>query len=868
MDVDVADEEDIEWDEVEATGDGVGVREDVEIVLPSSALAPLKKKKGQAVKRRNPYLDPDYRMLRLDLHRVHLLCHLLSAHHICSFLTVDGSPLLLARILSQIPSSLANSFTSFNPTTHPNERDRSRLFDSAVKDLAFWWWETWDMTPEGTGEVRVWSFAEGQEKAKAFDWAKWSEGKSSPEEWPEVKERIQGEKSLMKRAVKMKGSRDMMAYLFAGALRALDVPCRVVVSLQAVDYKGGHELDKEKDDKKNEESASRGMKRRADHQAPSSERSIKTRRLSYSQAPSTSSPPVSSNAASMTSSEQPDFTNGEEEDGGRRPSMNKSISTGGAREKRKKKGKKMSDIGVAPASMRRLGAKVGIKLRNSNKIPTVADMVAASMSNEPPPTVWVEVYSRSSKEWVTVDVTRNKYRCQNSMEPPAGKTKVGGNRMLYVVALEEDGHVKDLTPKYTKAFATEIVQLRPPPMYKRHGKQRVYEDWYRDRVVKPLSRRFKLTRDEKEDIELSQSARNAPMPSSLAGFKNHPLYVLERDLLRDQVLPPEANSIGSFRGIAVYPRTAVLSLKSAENWMREGMRVVQGEQPLKMVKMRAVTIERRRQIESAGEDALQGLYSRDQVEEVVPDPVIDGKVPKNSYGNVDLFAPHMLPPGSVHLPYRGIAKVAKRLGIDYGDAVTGFEFHKRRATPTLDGIVVPVENRELVLDAYWAAEQAAQEKELTKRQERSLKHWKKLILGLQVRQHVETTYKSAAMSASALKPTATQRPSQLKQLELRSSEEREEEESPRPSIGSRINNLSLAQLPDTASKPAKTSTKMVIPIAGSSAPPSHGTTDPHDSSSSKRRKSARSSATIKSASSNTTSDRVLRSRASIRSVIP
>lgn len=60
--------------------------------------------------------------------------------------------------------------------------------------------------------------------------------------------------------------------------------------------------------------------------------------------------------------------------------------------------------------------------------------------------------------------------------------------------------------------------------------------------------------------------------------------------------------------------------------MRQGRRVKEGEQAMKWVKQRAVTIHRRRAMELAqqeGEEMLQGLYSEAQTEQYVPEPVVD-----------------------------------------------------------------------------------------------------------------------------------------------------------------------------------------------------------------------------------------------------
>jgi xeroderma pigmentosum group C-complementing protein len=113
--------------------------------------------------------------------------------------------------------------------------------------------------------------------------------------------------------------------------------------------------------------------------------------------------------------------------------------------------------------------------------------------------------------------------------------------------------------------------------------------------------------------------------------KPKPSYVLERHLLRDQVISQDAHELGKFRGEPVYSRSQVLQLKAAENWIRHGRVVREGEQPLKYVKQRAATINRRRELEIRAETegtnnggaVMQGLYAEDQTEAYVPPPVID-----------------------------------------------------------------------------------------------------------------------------------------------------------------------------------------------------------------------------------------------------
>jgi xeroderma pigmentosum group C-complementing protein len=105
--------------------------------------------------------------------------------------------------------------------------------------------------------------------------------------------------------------------------------------------------------------------------------------------------------------------------------------------------------------------------------------------------------------------------------------------------------------------------------------------------------------------------------------------------------------------------------------MREGRKVKLREEPMKWVKQRAVTLNKRRAqelaVQEGGGDILQGLYSIGQTEVWRPPAIVDvsncdlkpvmaeadgskGYIPQNSFGNIDLYVPTMLPDGAIHLP--------------------------------------------------------------------------------------------------------------------------------------------------------------------------------------------------------------------------
>ncbi|EJD41269.1 Rad4-domain-containing protein [Auricularia subglabra TFB-10046 SS5] len=344
-----------------------------------------------------------------------------------------------------------------------------------------------------------------------------------------------------------------------------------------------------------------------------------------------------------------------------------------------------------------------------------------------PPVFWTEVFSRPDGRWIPVDPVRNLINKKRMFEPPRNDAN---NRMTYVVAFEEDGYARDVTARYTRKSKL------------RGGRSQ--QQWWGS-VMAPLTRPYRLHRDDVEDEEMHALQVVEGMPTSVAGFKDHPIYVLERHLRRDEVVNPRIE-IGKFRGEPVFSRANVLTLKTAENWMRQGRAVREGEQALKHVPLRAVTINRRREVEAAaaeGNETLQGLYSFAQTQMYTPPPVVDGKILKNDFGNIDLYVPSMLPQGAVHIAHKGTAKIARQLGFDYAEAVTGFEFKKRRALPVINGVVIAAENEEALLEAYWASVADSEEKERAKRRERVLKRWSRLVHGLRIRDRLQREYASA-----------------------------------------------------------------------------------------------------------------------------
>ncbi|PWN18653.1 Rad4-domain-containing protein [Microstroma glucosiphilum] len=418
---------------------------------------------------------------------------------------------------------------------------------------------------------------------------------------------------------------------------------------------------------------------------------------------------------------------------------------GGAKGKGKRAAKPKKDEDYRDEKWKNLSAPLSIdftpKLRVSKPQPAKETALESSKFDDvspidlaSPPTMWVEVFSKPFQRWLTVDPIRARLTPTGNrqMEPlPQDRT----NKLVYVVAFEEDGYARDVTARYTKTLHSRVSRMRPPPT-KSGG------DWW-EGVVRAMHRHQRLERDAVEDAELEEAASKEPMPNSVGGFKDHPVFTLERHLRRDEVLHPQVQ-VGTFQGIPVFHRKNVVTLRSARQWYSEGRKVSEGEIAMKWVKSRGYTLANKRAEEQAraegGEEPTEGLYARHQTELYRAPPVVDGIVPKNHFGNIDLFVPSMLPEGAAHIPHNGSAKIAKKLNINYAEAIVGFEFRKHRSMPRMKGIVVPEEAEEMVLDAYWENEQLAAQREVGKQTERALRHWRKLLNALRIAKRIEEQY--------------------------------------------------------------------------------------------------------------------------------
>ncbi|KAF7869908.1 hypothetical protein EAF04_004692 [Stromatinia cepivora] len=392
------------------------------------------------------------------------------------------------------------------------------------------------------------------------------------------------------------------------------------------------------------------------------------------------------------------------------------------------------------------------------------------------PHYWTEVLSPVTNTYTPIDplvlnVIATNSELLQKFEPRGAKADKAKQITAYIIGHSSDGTAKDVTIRYLKGHMLpgrtkgNRIPVEKVPVYNSRGKikRHEYYDWFKTVMSGYVRGSKKCPRTEIDDHEEATDLK-AVQPKkkevkegeeTLQSYKSSAEFVLERHLRREEAILDTAKHVKIFTVKAkgdnpteekVFLRKDVVSCKSLETWHKEGRAPLPGAIPRKRVPYRAATTNRKRELAEAelesGEKMLQGLYSRDQTDWIIPPPIENGVIPKNSYGNMDVYVQSMVPVGAVHIPRRGTKRICTRLGIDYAEAVTGFEFGARMAIPIITGVVVAEENLELVMEEWEKDEAERVRKEDEKKTKAAISMWRKMIMGLRIIERMTDEYGS------------------------------------------------------------------------------------------------------------------------------
>uniref|UniRef100_A0A8C4T638 Xeroderma pigmentosum, complementation group C n=1 Tax=Erpetoichthys calabaricus TaxID=27687 RepID=A0A8C4T638_ERPCA len=542
-----------------------------------------------------------------------------------------------------------------------------------------------------------------------------------------------------------------MTHIFLIILRALRLFCRLVISLQPISIKslpGKKNLssaNKEKPEKKELEESKVNIKKEDDDMVPLKIQGVnkraatgtRSKKMAKKQRPSDCKDDKSQNskealqktknnrlrkvASKVSYKEDSDEQDGSDSDFQLSHGSDSSYSEG---EKEKEKKTVGGSRGTSIPAKRKSFGKSNKEKKESSKQSKVLseDDEELDKKGMQGTDQWVEVYLERFGKWSCIDCMAP------SVNQPQNCFKHATKPVKYIVGFDNNNFVKDVTRRYDPAWMTSTRKLRVSP------------EWWEETLLyyqSPITEREK-----KEDQQLQTQLLDQPLPASVSEYKNHPLYALERHILKyEAIYPPTATVLGYCRGEAVYSRDCVHTLHSRDTWLKEAKVVKLGEVPYKMVKGFSNRARKARMMEAESREKNDlGLFGLWQTEEYQPPVAVDGKVPRNDYGNVYLFRPCMLPIGCVHLQVPNLHKVARKLEIDCAPAVTGFDFHCGFSHPVVDGYVVCEEFKEVLLAAWENEQVEIERKQQEKREKRVLANWTLLTKGLLIKERLKKRY--------------------------------------------------------------------------------------------------------------------------------
>jgi xeroderma pigmentosum group C-complementing protein len=137
------------------------------------------------------------------------------------------------------------------------------------------------------------------------------------------------------------------------------------------------------------------------------------------------------------------------------------------------------------------------------------------------------------------------------------------------------------------------------------------------------------------------------------------------------------------------------------------------------------------------------LYGFWQTKPYEPPIAENGRVPRNDFGNVELFQSCMLPIGCVHLRNMPILnRICRKLNIDCAAAVVGFDAHGGFSHAVYDGWIICEEFKEVVVAAFQEEERESAKRLIQKNQERILGNWANLVKMVLLREKLKKKYEN------------------------------------------------------------------------------------------------------------------------------
>lgn len=284
---------------------------------------------------------------------------------------------------------------------------------------------------------------------------------------------------------------------------------------------------------------------------------------------------------------------------------------------------------------------------------------------------WLEVYSAFNDKWITIDCEGTSIDCKISLMQSID-TQMHRSNLIKIIAFNENRTFTDVTQNY-------LLNV--------HCTKTIHD--FINNIMKDLG--FALVDNISTSKQISEDFNAYELEfMSNSTFKSpYSKLILKSKIPRYEIIRPEI-IIGYFKKEPFYLKRNLFKVRSRESWFTNYGRIVkENESPAKTIELKN---------SKKGTSRDQYLYGEWQTELFIPPPAQNGIVPKNKYGNVDLFRMEMLPDGCVYIDKTEAYKIAKELNVDFAFACTRLAFSGSRAVPNIRGIIICKEFENAILE--------------------------------------------------------------------------------------------------------------------------------------------------------------------------
>ena len=176
------------------------------------------------------------------------------------------------------------------------------------------------------------------------------------------------------------------------------------------------------------------------------------------------------------------------------------------------------------------------------------------------PSYWIEIYSNLDERWVSIDCIQGAVdelnRLENKLKPHC-----------FVISVDMDGYIHDLTKKYAFKFEERSFKLRKnEDKWLKSFNENINS--HKDSYLKSLP--------DVDNIpdESGNRLSTFDIPKTLSAIKNHPDLMLASQLKKYEVFYPGPISVGVFKDEPVFLKENVKKVRSRDAWLSQCARVI------------------------------------------------------------------------------------------------------------------------------------------------------------------------------------------------------------------------------------------------------------------------------------------------------